>query len=256
MNDNSLIWTKSQCAEAFDELLIKIALSSFAEMEGRELLKENERLKQEPEFQLPPDHEKTINKIIRKQKFQKSVKVIGKGFYRVMNKVALIFLALSITTAATMVASAEFRKAIYKLIMTDEEIYTLIKLDDSTALEFVEADVFTWDHAFAPTMLPKGYIVDEVIELDDLSKITYKKDDGGYIRFAQDSSRAASTIQIDTENAQLVEKVFINDSEALLVSKDGINQIVWRIGNVMLRITSNESTETIVAIAENVKLLR
>lgn len=256
MNNNSLIWTKSQCVEAFDDLLIKIALSSFAELEGRELLKENERLKKEPEFQLPKDAEKEIRSIIFQQRFRKSINAFSKVAYRAASKVALVFLAVAIVFSGTMAVSAEFRKTIYKLIFTDEVRYTLVELDKNTEFEFVGSEAYTWDHAFAPTMMPKGYKVTQADYLTTMSLVVYENDDGRYLTLLQTDAASEVTMQINTENAQLVQTIDIGDSEGLLVQKNGITQVVWRVGAVMLKIESDEQMDIVIEVAKNVKLLR
>lgn len=256
MSNKAIIWDKNQCIEAYNDLMIKIAMSSYAEIHGEELLKENERLKKLPEFQVPSNIEAIIQRDLRKHDFRKSVNLVLRKSYKVANKVAMIFLMISVIFATTMVVSAEFRRAIYKLVFTYEKQYTLIQLDNATSLEFVGSEVYTWEHAFAPTMLPQGYKVVDAIILEDLCLVNYIKDDGRYLDFLQNSNVSETAIQIDTENAQLVQTILINDSEGILVSKDDVNTIIWRVGNVILRITSDEDTDTIISVARNVKLLK
>lgn len=256
MSKPDFIWDKQQCIEAYEDLMIKIAMSSYAEIEGEELLEENEQLKGSPQFQLTPEIEAKIRRIAQRQKIRKSVYRLGKGFYAVTNKVAMIFLAIFILFSTTMAVSAEFRSAIYQLVFAYEKRYTLVELDHATDLEFVDSEIYTWEHAFAPTMMPQGYIVEDVLETSLLHMVIYTNNDGGYIDFSQSSNNSTGTIRVDTEDAQLVQTVQINDSEGLLVNKNERNTLVWRVGNAMLAIESNENIETMIAIAQNIKLLK
>ena len=255
MNESNFIWNKKQCIKAYDELMIKIAMSSYAEIDGQELMEDNKRLKILPQFQITPKAESNIRRIAWGHMLRKSVHHFNKGFYAITNKVAMVFLVISMIFATTLMVSAEFRGAIYKLVFTYEKQYTLIELDSRTALAFVGSEVYTWNHAFAPTMMPKGYEVSDVVSLTDFSLVTYIND-GKYIDFYQSNSDSDTAIQVDTEDAQLARAVLINDSEGLLVSKDGTNTLVWRVGKTFLSLESDDDTETLISIAKGIKLLK
>ncbi len=254
MNKAPSLWTKEQCVEAYDELMIKIGLSSLAEIEGRELIAENERLKATPQFKTTPEIEKRIRRTVEQGLRRKSFKKVMGGMYKATSHVAVVFLAVTILFSSTMIASAEFRGAVYKMVFTTEPRYTLIELDSRTDMEFVDSEVYTWEHAFAPTVMPSGYSVSEVVGTSSTHNVVYKNSDGGEIIFFQNNGSGRATMQVDTENAQLVQNVFINDSEGLLVSKDGFNQLVWRLGGSMLRLSSKENADTLLAIAKGIKL--
>jgi hypothetical protein len=254
MNNAASLWTKEQCVEAYDELMIKIGLSSLAEIEGEELLIENEHLKQTPQYSTTQEDKNRIRRTVERELRRKSFKKVTGRVYRVTSHVAVVFLAVTMLFSSTMIASAEFRNAVYKMIFTAEPRYTLIELDSRTDMEFVGGEAYTWEHAFAPTVMPQGYSVSEVLETSITHNVIYKNADGGEIIFFQSDGKGQVSMQVDTENAQLVQNVFINDSEALLVSKNGLNQLVWRMGGSMLHLASNESTDTLIAIAKGIKL--
>jgi hypothetical protein len=256
LSDIPALWTKGQCEEAYDELMIKIALSSYAEIDGRKSLDENKRLKSSPQFTVTPEVESKIRRTVNKTFTHQSVSRAARGFYKATSKVAVVFLVFAILFSTTVFASSELRSAIYKLVFTHEKEYTLIEIDSATALEFVDSEVYDWDHAFAPTIMPQGYAVSDMIEAGVIHVVIYENDNGGTIIFHQDDGTAVGSANIDTEDAQLVQTIFINDSEGLLVSKDGYNQVAWRIGNSILTIESgSEDSETLIAIAKGIKLL-
>jgi hypothetical protein len=253
LSDSSILWTKEQCVEAYDELMIKIALSSYAEIDGQESLQENERLKQTPQFSTTQEDKKRIRRAVERELGRKSFKKVTRRIYNVTSHVAVVFLAAAILFSSTMVASAEFRNAVYKMVFTHEQRYTLIELDSRTDLEFADSEVYTWEHAYAPTVMPAGYAVSDVLGTTLTHSVIYTNAEGGEIVFFQSDSKAQGTMQIDTENAQLVQNVLINDSEALLVNKNGRNTLVWRIGRSMLSLASGEDNETLMAIAKGIK---
>jgi|GEM_PF-343783 len=263
MNGNSLIWTRSQCMEAFDELLIKIALSSFAELEGREFLKENEQLKKEPEFQLPPDHEKMIRNAIKKHDRKKNFVLVRKATSKIITRVAVVFLTLAIGFGTTMTVSAEFRRIIYNLILTQTERYTQVEINREYT-EFVDSDAYIrpgyTGSTFAPTVMPTGYEVKSVEDLDSIFTVEYSNGKND-INFTQIKISTNGGIRVDTEDAQRVETIMIGDSEALLVVKEsdiGVNsKVVWRIGDYLLSLLSYENNpDELIVIAQNIKLMK
>jgi hypothetical protein len=235
--------------------MIKIGLSSLAEIEGQELLDENERLKSLPQFEVTPDIQKGIHQTVQREFLRKSLHRASQGIYKVVNRVAVVFLAVTILFSSTMIASADFRDAIYKLMFTHAQRYTQIELDNRTDLEFVDSDIYTWDHAFAPTVMPQGYVVEDVLDSTLIHVVIYTHENGGEIKFLQNDGRGESTLRVDSEDAQLVQTVFINDSEGILVNKDGLNTLVWRIGDSILSLASNENNETLMDIAKGIKLI-
>jgi len=240
--------------QAYEELMIKIAMSSYAEIDGQEAIAENDHLKKIPQFQITSEVKKNIHRTVQKEALKKSIYRLGKGFYVVAGKVAMAFFVAFVLFSTTMLASAEFRGAIYRLVFTYEKEYTLIELDRRSDMEFVDGDVYTWNHAFAPTEMPHGYQISQVVNMADLNYVIYENESDGYIVFYQ--NRNDSTLQVDTENAQLVQTVLINDSEGLLVNKDGINTLVWRIGDTLLHLEANEDSASLMAIAKGIRLMR
>jgi len=97
-------------------LMIKIAMSSYAEIDGQEALEENERLKESPLFKPVPESEKNIRRTVQREMLRNTVYHFGKGFYSVANKAAMLFLVVTILFSTTMLASANFRSAVYKLV--------------------------------------------------------------------------------------------------------------------------------------------
>ena len=256
MTNPAFIWNKQQCVEAYDELIIKIAMSSYAEIEGREMLKENDCLTKLPEHQITPEIEHEVRKIIFREKRRKFSHNFEKSVYLAVNRVAIIFLLVGVAFIATSVASAEFREAIYKLIFTYEKQYTLVEIENQTSSTFIGSEFYTWQHAYAPTFMPYGYTVSDVVNMSDMNQVVYTNSDGGYIDIHQISSNAGAGIQLDTEQAQVAKRVMINDSDGFLVSKNGINSLSWSIGNTLISIESTEESDVLIKIAQGIMLLK
>jgi hypothetical protein len=88
VNEADYILTEEQAKEACDELMVRIAISSYTKLHGQQVAEDNERLRQDPAYQITPEarkrFERTVNRAFRK----KSVALALKGVYRVANKAA------------------------------------------------------------------------------------------------------------------------------------------------------------------------
>lgn len=264
MSNDNLIWTRSQCAEAFDDMLIKIALSSFAELEGRELLKQNELLRNEPEFRLPPEHEKTIRSAMKKHERKRTLMLIQKTSAKIITRVAVVFLIMAIGFSATMTVSAELRRGIYRLLLTTTDIYTDIEAEREYSA-FVDGDAYIREkyqgNLFAPTKFPAGYSLTSISDNRGGYRVLYTNENGNTINFTQMITGNGAIMSVDTENAQRVENIMVGDSEALLVYKSSeqgmMSCIVWRSGDYFFRLLSNDNNADLLAdVARNIKLMR
>lgn len=254
-NSNYGIWTKKECIENYDEVMLRIAMSSYAEIHGEEMIRENNALKQAQSYPHPPDIGKMIRKRLNKKRTKTAAHAIANQSYKALSKVAVVFLVLSIVFAFSLQVGA-VRSAIYKLIFTYEKEYTLVQLDKATSLEFVSSDVYTWEHAFAPTMLPAGYEINDVNILPSQNIVIYNNQKNGFIEFWQSNASSDGQWYADTEDADSVQQIYINDSEAILITKQGTNSLLWRAGNIILQVISNEDADTVISIAKNIKLLK
>lgn len=252
MKDFAVLWNEEDCNEAYDELLMKIALSSYAELDGQYLLQENEKIEKSPVSKEIPLF---IDRILRKSRKEQSFVLIRKHSYYFISRIAIVFLILSIIFASTMVVSSSFRYYIYDLLISVEDRYTEIHVQDPSS-SFVDSQLYTWEGSFAPTQIPSGY---EFVSYDNaggMHFVLYRNNEGEIIEFSQYKYSETSNIRLDTENADLSQFVLINDSMGYLVIKGKWVTIYWSIGNTILSITSTEERDVIIDFARNVKLVK
>lgn len=247
------IWNRDECQDAIDEVLLKTALSSLLEIEGEKLLAENEILKNDPRFQLSPEVDKKIQRALIRFEYRNKFSIIGKKARNVVSKVAVIFLAVFIGFSSTFAVSADFRRVIYTLILSYDERYTQIE-GNKEYKAFVDNEAYTWEHTFAPTMVPQGYSVVSVNDNLTMYTVRYENTENLYIEFKQMPGNGK--MKVDTEKAQIVKHTNIGDSEALFVEKDGVIMITWEIGEFLLYVESNDKSDIAINFAENIKLMR
>lgn len=171
---------------------------------------------------------------------------------------AVVFLTFFICLSTAFAVSPSVRSAVYKMIISPQDLFTNVTVAPHQPGMFIDADLYTWEHCFAPTYLPEGY---ELAIFEDLAGIellvSYEKGDK-YIDFTQTSSgtHCSVSVHVDSENAQITRPIMIGYSEGIYNLKDGETSIVWQVGESMLSLLSNEDTEEVIKIAESIQLLR
>ncbi|MBQ2899555.1 MAG: DUF4367 domain-containing protein [Oscillospiraceae bacterium] len=138
----------------------------------------------------------------------------------------------------------------YEFIKIAEGIKPLGKTEEPTEeYKFVDPENYNFEGAYAPTYVPKGFSFGEMQDLDSQKIVTYFSETN-FISFLQ----AQNVIQqADTENADRVEQIKINNSEGLMVVKGELTSITWNIGDTLLTVLGNCSTEELINMAQSIK---
>lgn len=245
---------RNRLQEEQEELLLKMALALYFEREDANL---RAAVAERPD--LPAGMESVEHAVDRAMR-QQHWKVVGQKVWRasakVVTRAAVVFLTFFILLTTAFAASAPVRDAIYKILFSHEDRYTLVQVDPAVSDAFIDADLYTWDHCFAPTYLPKGY---KLTTFDDIAGnmliVRYEKGKN-FIQINQAPANVQSSIHIDSENAQTTKPITIGNSEGIYNLKDGKTQIVWQVGGCLVDVISNEDTDEVIKVAQGVQLLR
>lgn len=245
---------RNRLQEEQEELLLKMALVRYFEREDANL---RAAVAERPD--LPAGMESVEHAVDRAMR-QQHWKVVGQKVWRasakVVTRAAVVFLTFFIFLTTAFAASAPVRDAIYKILFSHEDRYTLVQIDPTVSDAFIDADLYTWEHCFAPTYLPKGY---KLTIFDDIAGnmliVRYEKGKN-FIQINQAPANVQSSIHIDSENAQTTKPITIGNSEGIYNLKDGKTQIVWQVGGCLVDVISNEDTDEVIKVAQGVQLLR
>lgn len=246
--------SKNRLQEEQEELLLKMALVRYFEREDANLRAAVAECPDLPEDRESAEH--AVDRAMRQQHW----KVVGQKVWRasakVVTRAAVVFLTFFIFLTTVFAASAPVRDAIYKILFSHEDRYTLVQVDPTVSDAFIDADLYTWEHCFAPTYLPKGY---KLTTFDDIAGnmliVRYEKGKN-FIQINQAPANVQSSIHIDSENAQTTKPITIGNSEGIYNLKYGKTQIVWQVGGCLVDVISNEDTDEVIKVAQGVQLLR
>lgn len=246
--------SKNRLQEEQEELLLKMALVRYFEREDANLRAAVAKCPDLPENRESAEH--AVDRAMRQQHWKAVGQKVWRASAKVVTRAAVVFLTFFIFLTTAFAASAPVRDAIYKILFSHEDRYTLVQVDPAVSDAFIDADLYTWDHCFAPTYLPKGY---KLTTFDDIAGnmliVRYEKGKN-FIQINQAPANVQSSIHIDSENAQTTKPITIGNSEGIYNLKDGKTQIVWQVGGCLVDVISNEDTDEVIKVAQGVQLLR
>lgn len=255
-----MIYNNEEQKRRFEDELFNTALLGLLEIEGRELIEENEHLYAEAKQQVPSDAQ--IRQIRRMfQQHQRHLRMQNTLKYTapVLARAAAYFLVFSVGTGTILFASADAWEVLYQLMSFRHDKYTQIYPPQEA--ETNPADYTPYISAgmsFAPTYLP------DKMDLDDIEKTRYSlnasysnSDDLSlYLLFRQIVPTSEAAVHLDTENAEMVRGILIDNSEGLLVVKEGSTQIMWSVKGSLLSVSTNLSTDEAILFAEGIQHLQ
>lgn len=217
--------------ENYEDALFALLMHDVAEEEGAALIKENQCLQNDPEAAVPEAIDRRCRKTIRKAVTKGKSRRTRRTALRVLNKVAVAAMLAILLFTAALAASPSLRAKTLNLLIEVSERATRLTMESDgeevPSVEHVESSenplVF---FGYQIPELPDGF---EMIQQDGISTakwIEYMDTNGNRIRIYIDI-RATAALHVDTENAQSVEEVQIQDYEGIFVEKDGHTTITW-----------------------------
>ena len=115
---------RDQFVENFEDAFMSLFMADIAEYEGQKFIEENERLKNDPNFKVPPELDRRCLRTINKTERKKRIRSTGKKIYRVFSKLsvaAVIALALFTSVYA---AFPSVRAATLNLLIQVSDVAT------------------------------------------------------------------------------------------------------------------------------------
>lgn len=244
---------KQQLIKEYNEILLKLALHDYVEQEGKRLYKENENLKENPEYQPSPESEKKFLLMVDREIRKMRIRSIVKNTPKHLNKVASILVIAGFLFAVSVLTVDAFRESVIKFMMSMQKEYTSIRFADTKHNTEGEGMYVDWSNAYSPAYIPPDYKISNLTNTEMVKNIEYTNDSGVKIWFSQ--MEQGATLNIDTENAQKVEDISINDNKGILVLKDGLVTIVWHNEEYLFSLFSEIDEKELIKIANSVKLI-
>lgn len=250
---------ETKLIEDYEESLIRLAMANYAEIDGQKILRENDELKDSSFYQ--PSEEakcrfiKTMNHYYHKQK----INAIFRSSYRYLNKIAALLLLIFVVLSISICSVEAIRIKVLNLIINMQAEYTEIRLDNGKDNKNIIGNnlYINWDNAYAPTYIPDGYSIRNLTNNKNMKVIEYSNENGGIIFFQQLDEK--SSANIDTEDADKIEKIMVQGNEGLLINKNGLISVIWNKDSFIFMLnaqTDHLQKEDVVKIAESVLFIK
>lgn len=214
---------REKLVEQYEDALFSLLMDEFAENEGREALKENERLRADPNFVVPKELQQRCKKTISLFFAKRSIKNTGRVFAGIIKKTAVIALIGTLLFTTAFALSTDFRISTLNWII---EVF-----DDRTEFSFSEQDI-TDDvdvegdgQKVAVEWVPEGFYQCNRSENQFAIRLDYCSDNDVEFSIAVFDGTNMK-LGVDTEDAE-IESVVIQDKEAIVATKNGFIQISW-----------------------------
>ncbi len=204
---------KQRLYENLDDALFAVAMHDYVEEEGRRLLEEDERLKDDPAFDVPASlHQRALETIDREfarvARERRTARL--KPFFRRAALVAVIIAALGTITAVSVEA---IRTRFFNTVIRQQETHSSVSVEES-------ADPAGLDGVPMPTWLPEGYELVEMVSPGTRQVILkYANPDGCELQLVWEKSIQSST-NIDSEDTAIYKELSINGNDAILTFKE------------------------------------
>ena len=158
--------------EEYEALLIKLALKEYAAEQSEKLMREsNEQLSTQPKQK---DH--VIAAAFRQATWEDMRSRITHGIGKAVSRVAVVFLAAALSFTTAFAVSPEVRETIYRLIMNTTDRYTEVSLASDPSNQFIDPELYTFEHCYAPTWLPDGYKISATESSKQYISVIYQSD--------------------------------------------------------------------------------
>ena len=219
--------TQDQLRENYEDALFAMLMGELAEEEGKRLLEENERLKNDPAAAVPEHINRSCRKAIRKsfaRSHRKTAAVTARSAFRKVLVAAMVSVLLLVTAYASF---PSFRlKALNLLIEVSNVATSLVPTDKGSDYDIDTSETRDNLGSYLLPQLPDEFVVEHEGHDRTSDWIRYTNKQGATIFFRVESS-TKSGLHADTENADSSENILLHGYDALLVEKEDWISINW-----------------------------
>lgn len=207
-----------QLQEQYEDALFALLMDEIARSEGEKLLKENERLKQDPDADIPDDVMRRCRKVINREFSKKNAAKAYKLSVRMFHKIAVFaFIAILLFTTA-FAASESLRVNTLNLVIEVFERNTDYRTSPTSQ---VPKDSLNFDVGW----LPNGFILTKWNSNQYSDWANYETPDGDLLGIDLAAICKNEVISVDTENA-MIEEISVNEIKSTLIIKEYHYQVV------------------------------
>lgn len=242
-----------QVYEQYEEALFRLAINQLAEERGKELQSTKEPLQSLPESRPSEAALHRFSKQLDAYMLQQQAPARKRKVYRVLHRVAVAVLAIFVVLGTAMTTVEAFRSKVMNLWLDIQPQYTIFRLKEADPGSIGSDLVIDWTNAYVPTYIPEEYRIGSISIKEATRELVFEHSAGLIIYMEMQGS---SGPVIDTENADRVETVTINDHSGTLVEKNGMTTIVWGMEGRLFLIQALTESKVALRVARGVRFVK
>lgn len=223
------------------DILFQLDLEEYEEYEAERLRKLDEQLKSLAEAEPPPVSEVFHKRIVRTLRARPKVRKAHRKFHtgRVASLTAAILLLISLTLTV-------FGDDLYGFFVTIHEKFLTVGNRSSQFYGDAYADL---EGLYLPTYLPDEYNYASRRDTALVSVVVFDGPDEQKIIFSQ--YQGGTQVILSGKDADVTEKIRINDMDGIIVVKNGITNVIWGT-EPRFMLTGQGAREELVEMARSV----
>lgn len=247
--------THEELVEDFENAKFALLMEEVMRLEGEELIRENERLKNDPSAAVPEGLDrkciKTIHRAFAKQRRQEAA-AVG---HRVLQRVSIAVFAVVFLFSAVYAVSPKARLATLNFLVQTSDVATGLTFADADDKTQGDHDLNTIAGYSLPDM-PEGFYLFNSMSDNRSERKFYENGQDASITIQVIRTTDTAIHNIDTEATDSSEKIIINGYDGILVEKDGRIQITIADKdnlNFIDIVSNNVATGTVLDIAKGIQ---
>ena len=212
--------------EAYEDAYFKLLMSKIAKEEGAELIKLNEQLEKDPQYEVPESVTKACLEAIRKENAKTKRSATRQATGRWLVRVACVAAIAGAMLVSCYAVFPDFRTAALNLLIQSSDVASKLIMTDKDVEEVpTEVDLGTVLMGYRIPVMPLGFSLNGEKCSDGRAWIEYGNKEGGWIKFSF-YENTEYRITYDDEKTQK-EPIQIQDHDAMLYRKNDCIKILW-----------------------------
>lgn len=213
---------REQLQEQYEDALFALLVNDMMEAEGKRLLEENERLKQDPSAAVPDEVNARCIRTINRAFARKRRRSAGRVTYQIFNKAAMVAVVCAALFVTAFAVSPQLRVNTLNLLIEVSDVATTLTLGDAEEQQDSGGAASTSGEevlllGYRIPEVPEGFSVDYEDTTHSDAFIQYSKGDET-IYFSVSQANSSSTFTVDTEDAQ-VTNIQVGGYDGLFIEK-------------------------------------
>lgn len=234
-----------------DDAVLRLAALGLLEIAGKSYKAEFDASYPNKIVEMPSaDKIDQIERAIKREERREKLGRIQRSIVPLVTKAAVVFFVFFLGFSTVLITSADAREFFYQLVFTVHDRYSEVVNAETSNKE----DLKPYSE-YQVTYIPDGYQC--TFETSNNLGVIYAYSNGDGNSFSitinQLNGSGNQTIRFDTEDANSIQPIVINDSLGLMIVEDENIQIVWQNSQTFFSVISQLPSEIVIRIAEGIK---